>query len=104
MVETNTAASFADGMAVRIPNADALAMIAKGTARCVTVSEDGIAEAVRIYWTDTHNAAEGAGAAALAALAKDAAGTGKAGVILSGQNVDRPVMAELLSGRTPAAT
>ena len=104
VVETNTAASFADGMAVRIPNADALAMIAKGTARCVTVSEDGIAEAVRIYWTDTHNAAEGAGAAALAALAKDAAGTGKAGVILSGQNVDRPVMAELLSGRTPAAT
>jgi len=104
VVETNTAASFADGMAVRIPNADALAMIAKGTARCVTVSEDGIAEAVRIYWTDTHNAAEGAGAAALAALAKDAAGTGKAGVILSGQNVDRPVMADLLSGRTPAAT
>ncbi|WP_439573043.1 threonine dehydratase [Phreatobacter sp.] len=105
VVETNTAASFADGMAVRIPNAEALAMIAKGTARCVTVSDDAIAEAMRVYWTDTHNATEGAGAAALAALAKEAPGLkgGKAGVILSGQNIDLPVFADVLSGRTPVA-
>ncbi|MDP3545754.1 MAG: threonine dehydratase [Phreatobacter sp.] len=105
VVETNTAASFADGMAVRIPNAEALAMIAKGVARCVEVSEDEIAQAIRVYWTDTHNAAEGAGAAALAALAKEAPSlTGrKAGVILSGHNLDMGVMGEVLAGRTPPA-
>lgn len=103
VVETNTAASFADGMAVRIPNAEALGLIGKGAARCVTVSEDAIAEAMRVYWTDTHNATEGAGAAALAALASEAPSLrgGKAGVILSGQNIDLPVFAEVLSGRTP---
>lgn len=102
-VETNTADSFADGMAVRVPNADAVAMIAKGAARCIRVSEDEIAEAVRVYWTDTHNAAEGAGAAALAAMAKDgrAAPGAKAGVVLSGQNIDLAVMAEVMAGRTP---
>jgi threonine dehydratase len=103
VVETKSADSFADGMAVRIPNAEALAMIAQGAARCVTVSEDEIAEAVRIYWTDTHNAAEGAGAAALAAMAKDGAakpGT-KAGVVLSGQNIDLAVMARIMAGETP---
>ncbi len=105
VVETNTAASFADGMAVRIPSADALAIIAKGAARCVEVSEDEIAQAIRVYWSDTHNAAEGAGAAALAALAKEASSLNgrKAGVILSGHNLDMGVMGEVLAGRTPAA-
>jgi threonine dehydratase len=103
VIETNSADTFADGMAVRIPNADALAMIAKGAARTVTVSDDEIAAAVRAYWTDTHNAAEGAGAAALAALAKEAASLKgrKAGVILTGQNIDLGLMTEVLAGRTP---
>ncbi|MDP2803553.1 MAG: threonine dehydratase [Phreatobacter sp.] len=105
VVETNDATSFADGMAVRIPSPEAFALIARGVARCIAVSEDAIAEAMRIYWTDTHNAAEGAGAAALAALAIEAGGLKgrKAGVILSGQNVDLPVMSAVLAGRTPAA-
>ncbi len=55
--------------------------------------------------TDTHNAAEGAGAAALAALAKEASSLAgrKAGVVLSGHNLDMGVMGEVLAGRTPAA-
>jgi threonine dehydratase len=105
VIETNSANSFADGMAVRIPSAEAFALIAQGTDRIVRLSEDEIAEAVRVYWTDTHNAAEGAGAAALAALAKEVGSLKglKAGVVLSGQNIDRSVMAEILAGRTPAA-
>ncbi len=80
-------------------------MIAAGAARCVTVDEDAIAAAMRIYWTDTHNAAEGAGAAALAALGREAQALKgrKAGVILSGQNVDLAIMAEVMAGRTPQA-
>ncbi|QCI65332.1 threonine dehydratase [Phreatobacter stygius] len=105
VVEVNATNTFADGIAVRIPSAEALAIIIDGAERIVKVSEDAIAEAVRTYWTDTHNAAEGAGAAALAALAKEAPALKglKAAVILSGQNIDRPVMLEILSGRTPKA-
>ncbi|MBN8939214.1 MAG: threonine dehydratase [Rhizobiales bacterium] len=106
VVEVNSVSTFADGIAVRIPSAEALAVITRGAERIVKVSEDAIAEAVRTYWTDTHNAAEGAGAAALAALATEAPALRgqKAAVILSGQNIDRPVMLELLGGGTPKAT
>jgi threonine dehydratase len=102
-VEVEQTPTFADGIAVRIPSPEALAIILKGAERIVRVTEDGIAEAVRIYWSDTHNGAEGAGAAALAALAQEAAAMKgrKVGVVLSGHNIDRPVMAEVLGGRTP---
>jgi threonine dehydratase len=104
VVATNAAATFADGMAVRVPDAEALAMIRAGVARIVEVSDDEIAAAIRMLHEDTHNLAEGAGAAALAALAKERAMlSGKrAGVILSGGNIDRAVAAAVLSGRTPA--
>lgn len=102
-VSTNTANSFADGMAVRVVNPEAFAIIAKGADRIVTVSEDEIAEAVRIYFRCCHTMAEGAGAAPLAALMKERARmTGKrVGVILSGGNIDMPKFAEILQGRTP---
>jgi len=105
VVEVNSVSTFADGIAVRIPSAEALAVITRGAERIVKVSEDAIAEAVRTYWTDTHNAAEGAGAAALAALAMEAPALRgqKAAVILSGQNIDRPVMLDVLAGGTPKA-
>lgn len=105
VVATNSAASFADGMAVRNPSPEAFALIRAGVDHMVRVSEDEIAEAIRVYWSDTHNAAEGAGAGALAAFAKEAEGLKgrKAGVVLSGQNIDRALMAEVLAGRTPAA-
>ena len=62
-----------------------------------------IAEAIRFLFADTHNLAEGAGAAALAALAKDAGRlTGKtAGIVLSGGNLDETMMQTVLAGGTP---
>jgi len=102
-VPTNEARTFADGMACREPHAGALDVILKGAARIVRVSDDKIADAVRAYFEDTHNMAEGAGAAPLAALLaeKDALRGKRAGVVLSGGNIDRPVFTEILAGNTP---
>ena len=103
-VPTNSARTFADGMACRDPPAEPLEIIKKGAARIVQVSEDEIAEAIRLYHTATHNLAEGAGAAPLAALMKESARyAGKrVGLILSGGNIDMPVLAQVFCGRTPA--
>ncbi len=103
-VPTNAARTFADGMACRDPQPEAFEIIKHGAARVVSVSEDEIAAAIRIYHTTTHNLAEGAGAAPLAALLKEKARyAGKrAGLILSGGNIDMPVLAKVLRGETPA--
>jgi threonine dehydratase len=93
VVTTATSSTMADGMATRIPDADALAIIRKGASRIVQVTDDEVAAAMRAYWTDTHNLAEGAGAAALAAALQDGPRIrGKRiGLILSGGNVDLDV-------------
>jgi threonine dehydratase len=103
VVETNSARTFADGMAVRVPSAEALAIISAGAARIVSVGDDAIAGAMRAYFEDTHNVAEGAGAAPLAALLqeKDAMRGKKIGLILCGGNVDSPVFGTVLAGQTP---
>ena len=90
VVMTNSSDTLADGMATRVPDADALAIIRKGASRIVQVTDDEVAAAIRAYWTDTHNLAEGAGAAALAAALQDKARlSGKrVGLILSGGNID----------------
>src|SRR6202047_4762684 len=90
VVRTNSSNTLADGLATRVPDADALAIIRKGASRIVQVSDDEIAAAIRAYWTDTHTLAEGAGAAALAAALQDKAKLrGKrVGLILSGGNID----------------
>ena len=86
-VPTNSALTFADGMAVRVPDAAALKIIRRGVERIVEVSEDEIAEAIRVIYSATHNCAEGAGAAALAGLIKERERLRgrRAAVILSGQ-------------------
>jgi threonine dehydratase len=104
-VSTDSARTFADGMACRDPQPEPLAIILAGAARIVRLSEDEIAEAIRIYYADTHNVVEGAGAASLAALMREReryAGK-RAAVICSGGNIDAPVFAEILAGRTPTA-
>lgn len=103
-IPTATARTFADGMACRDPQPEALAIVLKGAARVVCVSEAEIAEAIRIYHTTTHNLAEGAGAAPLAALLQERSRYGgkQVGLILSGGNIDMPVLAQVLSGGTPA--
>jgi threonine dehydratase len=103
VVPTNSSASFADGMAVRVPHPDALDIIKRGAERIITVSEDEIAEACRLYYRTTHNLAEGAGAAPLAALMKErqAMAGKRAGIILSGGNIDSAKFATILAGKTP---
>jgi threonine dehydratase len=99
-VSTNSADTIADGMACRVPDAGALDAIWRGAERVVRVSEDEIRAAMRHYFTDTHNIAEGAGAAPLAALLKerDAMRAKRVGLILSGGNVDLAVFREVLAG------
>lgn len=96
--ETPSANTFADGLAVRKPIPEAFAIYSAGAARIVAVNDEEIAEAMRVYYTDTHNLAEGAGAAALAALIQERAEMEgkKVGVILSGGNVDRSVYARVI--------
>jgi threonine dehydratase len=90
VVNTNSSNTLADGMATRNPDPDALAIILKGAARIVQVTDEEIAAAIRYLWTDTHNLAEGAGAAALAAALQEKRKLpGKrVGLILSGGNID----------------
>ena len=90
VVTTETSNTLADGMATRIPDQDALSIIRKGASRIVQVTDDEVASAMRAYWTDTHNLAEGAGAAALAAALQERSRLrGKrVGLILSGGNID----------------
>ena len=105
-VSTNRANTFADGLACRQPQPEAFEIVSKGVAEIVRVSEDEIAGAVRVLYTDTHNVAEGAGAAPLAALMKQrATRQGKrVGVVLSGSNIDMPVLLRILRGETPQVT
>ena len=90
VVRTNSSNTRADGMATRVPDADALDIIRKGASRIVQVTDAEIAVAMRAYWTDTHNLTEGAGAAALAAALQEKARLrGKrVGLVLSGGNID----------------
>jgi threonine dehydratase len=90
VVSTSSADTYADGMATRVPDEEALQVIAKGASRIALVGDQDIAAAIRAYWTDTHNLAEGAGAAGLAAAMKDRSRLKgrKVGLVLSGGNID----------------
>jgi threonine dehydratase len=90
VVTTATSNTLADGMATRIPDPEAVAIICKGASRMVQVTDDEVAAAMRAYWTDTHNLAEGAGAAPLAAALQEKTKIGgkRVGLVLSGGNID----------------
>ncbi|MVW76760.1 threonine dehydratase [Pseudomonas xionganensis] len=105
LVQTERADTLADGMACRQPQQLALDIIRAGAARIVRVDDEEIRAAIRAYHEDTHNLAEGAGAAALAALMQERehnAGQ-RVAVVLSGANIDRTALAELLRDEAPAA-
>ena len=90
LVALDRADTQADGIATRQPDPDALAIIRAGASRVVTVTDDEIAQAMRALWEDTHNLAEGAGAAPLAGLLSERermAGR-RVGLVLSGGNID----------------
>ncbi|MDE3168035.1 MAG: threonine dehydratase [Acidobacteriota bacterium] len=91
---------IADGMAVPAPDRDALAIIREQAARIVMVSDGEVAEAMRAIYDDTHNIAEGAGAAGVAALLqeKDRNAGRRVAAAITGGNVDRALFAEILAG------
>jgi len=103
LIETDSARTFADGMAVRVPVQAAFDIYAKGAARIITVTDAEVAAAIRIYFRDIHNLAEGAGAAPLAALLqeKDRLRGKKAAAILCGGNIDTAWFLKVMSGGVP---
>jgi threonine dehydratase len=103
-VEHPVTTRIADGMACRTPEAEALAILWRHLARVVRVSDAEVSDAMRLMYSATHNVAEGAGAAPLAAALKekDRLAGRRAAVVLSGSNVDRDVFArELAKGGEP---
>lgn len=106
IVEAQARTRIADGLACRTPNRDAMEMIWKNVARVVEVSDDAIEQAMVAYYQDTHNVAEGAAAAALAAALqeKEIMGGKRIGLVLTGCNVDRETYAAVLARATEAVT
>lgn len=98
IVSTETADTFADGMACRMPGPQAFEIIRKGAARIVRVDDAEIRQAIVALHEDTHNLAEGAGAAALAAAMQERERNHgeRIAVVLSGGNIDRRVLATIL--------
>ena len=100
IVEAPVTTVLADGMACRLADAEALEIVLKEAEAIVTVTDEQVAEAMRILFADTHNVAEGAGAAALAAViqSKDKLQGRSVGIALTGGNVDSAVFAKVLAG------
>jgi len=97
-VEHGVSTRLADGMACRSPEPEALEILWRDCARIVRVTDDEVAAAMRLMFTATHNVAEGAGAAGLAAAIKERSVLrgNKIGLVLSGANVDHDVFAQIL--------
>lgn len=98
VVEAPSATRIADGLACRVPNAQAMEGIWENVARIIEVTDDEEMEAMRALYEDTHNVAEGAGAAALAGALREDLADGRIGVVLTGGNVDRVVYERVLAG------
>ncbi|HEU0199025.1 MAG TPA: threonine dehydratase [Burkholderiaceae bacterium] len=100
VVEAPVATQLADGLACRLPDEEALDAIVANASEIVQVTDDEVAAAMRLIFTTTHNVAEGAGAAALAAAWQQRARLAgrKVGLTLTGGNVDADVFARVLAG------
>jgi threonine dehydratase len=98
-VEAPVTTQLADGMACRVPDAEPLALMLREVDDVVAVTDDEVAQAMRVMFSCTHNVAEGAGAASLAAaLQQRDRWRGRAiGVTLCGGNVDRALFAKVLA-------
>lgn len=99
-IESPTTTRLADGVACRTPEPDALELILKGVDRIVQVTDDEVAAAMRLLFECTHNTAEGAGAAGVAAIVQERSRLSerKVATVMTGGNVDREVFAAVLSG------
>lgn len=87
-----------DGVACREPDDESLAVILQNVDHIVQVSEQEMAAAMKIYFTDSHNVAEGAGAVGLAAALKEkhAIQQKRVGLVITGGNVDHDLFAKVL--------
>lgn len=103
IIATKSAQTFADGVATRVPHPEAFEVLRTGLNRVVTVSDDEVAEAIRLIYAMTHNIAEGAGAAATAAVMqeRDRCQGKRVAAILTGGNIDRDWLIKILDGKTP---
>jgi threonine dehydratase len=99
LVESPSTSLLGDGLSCRRPNEQALELIGKYVEKVIEVTDEELAEAIRIYLVTTHNLAEGAGAAALAgALKSSEANQGKRiGIVLTGGNIDQALLARVLN-------
>jgi threonine dehydratase len=99
-VATESADTFVDGVATRVPDESAIALICAGAARIIAVDDDDVREAMRVMHRCTHSAAEPSGALALAgARAERELLTGlRVGLIHSGANADAALVASVLAG------
>jgi threonine dehydratase len=104
VVTADSADTFVDGVATRSPDADAVRALVAGAERIVAISEDAVADAMRLHLHTTHNLPEPAGALALAALLEegDRAAGKRVALVQTGGNVDASTLATVLAGRTPA--
>jgi threonine dehydratase len=97
VVEQTAATRIADGVACRKPDASALEIVRAGADRVLEVTDDEVEAAMKFYFSDTHNVAEGAGAVGLAGLLQDRPGGGtRVGTVLGGGNVDSDIFAQVL--------
>ena len=100
VVESPVTTVLADGMACRVADPLALAVLMPHIDHLVKVTDAEVAHAMCALYTDTHNVAEGAGAAALAAALQEKADLpGQCvGLALSGGNVDADMFSKVLQG------
>jgi threonine dehydratase len=100
LLEAAVSTQLADGMACRRPDAAALEIIRREVDDIVAVTDDEIAAAMRLLFASTHNVAEGAGAASLAAVLqqRERWAASRIGIVISGGNVDSDVFARVLQG------
>jgi len=105
VVETDSAATFVDGVATRVPDAQSIAGILGGAARVIAVSDASVSEAMRIIYRTTHNVAESGGAIGLAGLLSEPLSERgvRSAFVLSGGNVDTDQLHAVLGGATPSA-
>jgi threonine dehydratase len=102
-VSTDTADTFVDGVACRVPDPEAVRIINDGAARILEIEEDAAASAMRLMYSTTHNSPEPAGAMALAGLVaeQERMRGRRVAVVQTGGNVDSDVLAAVLRGETP---
>ena len=99
-VSTSSVDTMADGLSCRVPNPEAVDLINREVDHVVTVQDSAIMEAMRIYFSATHNVAEAAAAAPLAALFQEQkiVRGKRVALIHSGCNIDRGRFASILAG------